>query len=73
MQYIKRNDLDHLYLINFTFKNISLTKLKENVNVTGNVTPVKRLRQESSAAAGLNADAISLNQVSVEQQIVNYF
>ena len=43
------------------------------MNVTGDVPPAKRLRQESSAAGGLNADALSSNQVSVEKQVVNYF
>ena len=41
--------------------------------MTNDVPPAKRLRQESSAAAGSSADAISSNQVSVEQQVVNYF
>ena len=54
-------------------ENIPSTIPKENVNVTGTVPPAKRLRQESSSAAGSNADAISSKQVSVEQQVVNYF
>ena len=33
--------------------------------MAGDVQAAKRLRQESSAAAGLNADALSSNQVSV--------
>ena len=41
--------------------------------MVGDVPPAKRLREQSSAAAGSNADAISSNQVSVEQQVVNYF
>ena len=43
------------------------------MNVKGDVPPAKRLRQDSSAASGLNADALSSNQVSVEQQVVNLF
>ena len=42
------------------------------MNVTGDVPPAKQLRQESSAADSLNADALSSNQVLVEQQLVNY-
>ena len=45
----------------------------KTANMVGDVPPAKRLRVESNAVAGSNADAISSNQVSVEEQvIVNY-
>ena len=47
--------------------------MKEKMNVTGDIPSSKRHRQKSSAANGLNADAIFSNQVSVEHQVLNYF
>ena len=41
--------------------------------MVGDVPPAKQHREQSSAAAGSNADAISLYKVSVEQQVLNYF
>ena len=41
--------------------------------MTGDDPPAKRLRQESSAPVGLKADALSSNQLSVEQQVVIIF
>ena len=38
--------------------------------MTDDGPPAKQLLQDSSAAAGLNADALFSNQVSVEQHVV---